>query len=658
MIPAGNVWNLSIRTKLASAIVILAALIASSGLFVRHLHSQLSHEITALTEQLVPALTLIDRIHHYSSFVADETWQVRVEATVKPDNVVDLDDRDRRELIAARDQLREAVSTFAKLQDGKPLESETARQFLQLTGILLQEASAIDGAGTPPPVLFSAQKELRSKLDATVDEISELTREARQRYLLQLRERNQETQALLRQTLQDVMWTVVLALLIGSGTVLVLANRMANAIYSIRDAAKAIGHGHFETRVPPLGSDELGELGETINGMGASLSETTVSRRFLGDVLGSVPQGILVFDDAGRQMFCNEAASRTLGSPASDALHIAFDGLDPRIKATVSRVTDSNPRELATMTLSHPDGTQVPVELGAASLRDAQGLRKGTVIVVQDIRARLETEASLRRFREQLAHSEQLASLGAVSAQLAHKFNQPLTVLTLLLQQAIRAVSDPGVMVSKMRECLDEVRSVSATIKEVLRYTRPSTLEAPQSVEILPLVTRVLEAFHTRALEAGMTLSQAGLERLPAVHLPRAEIEEILCTIVQNAIEAAPGNRPSTLEISGTMVEGDLVLRFTDTGVGIAPEHLPKIFDLFYSTKPRNVGTGLGLSIVRQLVEARGGDMTVSSHVGEGTVFTLSLPVQDLEELAESELVDNTPISARVDTVESSSEEQ
>ena len=126
-----------------------------------------------------------------------------------------------------------------------------------------------------------------------------------------------------------------------------------------------------------------------------------------------------------------------------------------------------------------------------------------------------------------------------------------------------------------------------------------------------------------------MRISTNGLRDLPEVEINETALEQTFLIITQNAIEAADGQKPHKLDITGKFADGNIELQFADDCCGIAPENLDKIFEPFFSTKIEDNGMGLGLAIVQQIFISCGVQIRVESHLGKGTTFYVTLPISN-----------------------------
>ncbi|MBN2495496.1 MAG: cache domain-containing protein [Deltaproteobacteria bacterium] len=226
--------------------------------------------------------------------------------------------------------------------------------------------------------------------------------------------------------------------------------------------------------------------------------------------------------------------------------------------------------------------------------------------------------------REQIGQSEKLASIGRLAAGVAHEINNPLTgVMT--FAHLLRAKPN---MDHQDQEDLDLIVRETTRVREIVRGLLDFARESPSRMQLMA-VQEVLANTMT-LLRAQKTFNKVEICQehppdLPQVCGDRNQLQQVFVNLALNACEAMPdGGR---LEIRSAVDGGEIVITFTDTGCGIKAEHLQSIFDPFFTTKPVGKGTGLGLSVSYGIVQQHGGSLEVDSVEGEGTTFTVRLPV-------------------------------
>jgi two-component system sensor histidine kinase HydH len=222
-----------------------------------------------------------------------------------------------------------------------------------------------------------------------------------------------------------------------------------------------------------------------------------------------------------------------------------------------------------------------------------------------------------------MARGERLATVGNLAAAVAHEIRNPLSAVSMGLQR-LRAEFDP-VEREEYRRMVDlvqgEVRRLNAIVEEFLSLARPIRL-SPGPVPVADLLGEIRQLIEPQARAAGIAVEQEIPAALGDVAADRDRLKQVLLNLVLNAIEAMPAGGRLTL---GAAVSGPaLILTVADTGSGIAPELLPRVFEPYVTTKTK--GLGLGLAIARRIVEAHGGRIEAESRAGQGTRFRITLP--------------------------------
>jgi signal transduction histidine kinase len=262
-------------------------------------------------------------------------------------------------------------------------------------------------------------------------------------------------------------------------------------------------------------------------------------------------------------------------------------------------------------------------DLGATlDLRDEEEFRElGDVFDQVSAQLRAASPEGLKP--AQLAElSRRIAMVGRLTAGVAHEMKNPLNAMTIhleLLKQKL-AAGKPAAMHVEIIE--QEIRRLDGRIQGFLKFVRPDEVSfAP--VPVAPLLSSVLDAVQPEAQRAGVVINRGCSDAALHVEGDAAQLRDVFLNLARNAIQAMPRGGRLTVTCSA-MPNRRVRVRVEDTGVGIAPENLTKIFELYYTTKER--GTGLGLSMVYRTVQIHNGEIDVESTVGVGTTFIVVLP--------------------------------
>jgi two-component system NtrC family sensor kinase len=237
-----------------------------------------------------------------------------------------------------------------------------------------------------------------------------------------------------------------------------------------------------------------------------------------------------------------------------------------------------------------------------------------------------ERTRELRETQDQLIVSEKLASLGKMAAGVAHEINNPLTSILinahLLLERPGRDAEDGEALTL----IADETTRCAAIVSGLLDFARLTPSQAAPT-DINDVIDRTLLLLEKQASVRNIRIERALDRTLPPIEVDKNKIQQVFSNLTINACEAMPTGGTlvvaSRMSRDGTCIE----IAFTDTGVGISKENIPRLFDPFFTTK--SFGTGLGLAVSHGIIRRRGGMIIVRSEVGKGTVFTVRIPLAD-----------------------------
>jgi signal transduction histidine kinase len=252
--------------------------------------------------------------------------------------------------------------------------------------------------------------------------------------------------------------------------------------------------------------------------------------------------------------------------------------------------------------------------------------------------------AEQREVREQLVVAERLASVGFLVAGIAHEINNPLSAV-IANQEFVRAeigrLEKAGHDVRDTLAALDDAVLATMLIRQVVRELRTFTAhDAGDEVEVVDaraLLDGALRMTWYGLRERARLVRDLGACPLVLANGPR--LSQAFLNLLLNAVQAIPPGQAAKHEIrvvTSTDAHGNFVAEIHDTGMGIASEHVPHIFDAFFTTKPPGEGTGLGLAITHRVIEQLGGRIEVASVIGKGSQFTITLPPVEKVEKGDS----------------------
>jgi two-component system NtrC family sensor kinase len=243
----------------------------------------------------------------------------------------------------------------------------------------------------------------------------------------------------------------------------------------------------------------------------------------------------------------------------------------------------------------------------------------------------------LNAANRKLVHSDRLASLGQLAASVAHEINNPIAgilTLSMLVQRILNENGIPADRVPEVKRYLSQIVAetgrVGRIVTDLLAFSRRSK---PQRVDanLNAIIRTTLSLLDHKLKLMNVALEERLAEALPQVKCDVSQMQQVLINLVMNGAEAMQSNGGGTLTLATRCdpTEKVVLLEITDTGDGIAAEHLSKIFDPFFTTKGEGKGVGLGLAVVYGIIDAHKGDIEVRSEVGRGTTFLVTLPAEN-----------------------------
>jgi signal transduction histidine kinase len=248
---------------------------------------------------------------------------------------------------------------------------------------------------------------------------------------------------------------------------------------------------------------------------------------------------------------------------------------------------------------------------------------------LEEARQRVETETdrSLELMRR-LRLTESLAVAGKLSSSIAHEVGTPLNIIAGRAELMLRTVPADSPLREDLGVITSQIDRISRMIRAALDPFHPREPE-PVDTDLRAVTDGLRPLLQHFARSRGVKLATMVPAELPAAFVDPGHLQQVLINLLTNAIEATPaGGRVEVTAAARTQDEHPgVAIAVRDTGSGIPEDVLPRIFDPFFSTKPAHVGTGLGLSICRDLLKSNGSDVQVATTPGEGTVFTVWLPV-------------------------------
>jgi len=401
-----------------------------------------------------------------------------------------------------------------------------------------------------------------------------------------------------------------------------LSFRMLRPLETISSEVDRMARGELAQPVKLNRTDEWGILSSKLNLLGEQIRGDKAAfvalKENLDQLFSNLADGLLLFDSADRLALATPAVSRFLGRPTEELIHRSADELFSGEGPLERRLRDAfHSRESITwQTLELPaeEGTR-RVSVGLQFVRE----QERSVVSLVTLR-----DASTRaQLQDQLDVAAKLAALGRLTAGVAHEVKQPLQSMFNQLGILKDKLGPQGEEVKPELQTLSsEIRRLDRVVKTFLDFARPVELR-PAQTDIRTLLGEVfaLAEPHARTNKVQLVLESNGV--LPLIRLDRDLMKQAFLNLVLNGCQAMPSG--GRLKVAPRLLPSALEVEIADQGVGIPAEARPKIFSLYFTTKPN--GTGVGLAITYRIVQLHNGSITFSSEVDHGTTFRVSLPL-------------------------------
>jgi two-component system NtrC family sensor kinase len=347
------------------------------------------------------------------------------------------------------------------------------------------------------------------------------------------------------------------------------------------------------------------------------------------NILESMDSGILVLDLEGHVARWNHAMESLYGRSQADVLGRALDEIFPEsfMETLRGSLVLGETEEIAHIYKLHlptPDGRGLMVNVAIAPFQMASGERHGTVLILEDVTARV-------RLEEQLQHSEKMASIGILAAGVAHEVNTPLTGISSYTQMLREQIKPEDLRYPLLEKIEKQTFRAAKIINNLLNFSRSATAEV-ENIDVNRVLLDVLSLVEHQLEKNRVKLVREFAEDLPPVRGNENRIQQVFFNLILNARDAMPSGGWLTLV---TKADDDtVVIEVRDTGHGIRREDIKRIYDPFFTTKGIGRGTGLGLSVSYGIVQEHGGAIFVESAPGKGTTFQVALPALALAEAA------------------------
>ncbi len=431
-------------------------------------------------------------------------------------------------------------------------------------------------------------------------------------------------EAMLSRLLRPILTTALILTLIAILLATIIAERTARPVDRLTKAVGRLAGGDLNARIMVHSNDEIGRLTHAFNEMGDELRNKVDNlaneRSRLATILENMADGVLITDLAGIIQLINPAACELLGTKADQAIGRSFAQVvrHHHIIEVWQRCRLEGQRQTEAIELgpANRGGESLFLQIVVTRQTDPQGA-SSYLIIIQNLTPVRRLETVRRDF----------------ISNISHELRTPLASLKAVIETLRDTAMDDPPAARRFLDIADvEIDALTQMVLELLELSRIESGRVPlrlQPTSLTAIIDPVLSRLSAQASRKELTLEVHVDESMPTVLVDSQRMQQVLGNLVHNAIKFTPTG--GTITISAKEEAGTVIVRVDDTGVGIPPADLNRIFERFYKADRARSGggTGLGLAIARHLVEAHGGRIWAKSKEGKGSSFFFTLPVAE-----------------------------
>jgi len=441
----------------------------------------------------------------------------------------------------------------------------------------------------------------------------------------------------IERTNRQVLFIAVAALGFGILFILIFARSIVKPIRHLADAAGKIAAGELDHSIAVQGNDEIGHLAASFGFMTQKLRENMGALRttnealqaqvvtienlqaYIENILNSITTGILTVDPDRRITYCNRTGKSILRLETAGCIGKKIDDLFPpdHFLRSALTVTPQDGADTANITAGDVTVAGRTISLNTDALYDQHGQAAGRLAAFEDV-------TELRQLQKRTQHTDTMTLMGRLAAGIAHEVRNPLGAVKTCAQ----FLEKNSGLDEKNRHFIElilrESNRMEGLISRLLNYARPDERDV-QYADINAVIDNAVELAALKANQADVKIGKHYASGIPGLFIDEKRLSQALLNLLLNAVDAIGGS--GTISVATSFAAEPRMVRIVihDTGAGIPKELQEKIFDPFFTT--RSGGTGLGLAIVQQIIFEHNGTIAVESLTGEGTAFTIQLPV-------------------------------
>lgn len=490
----------------------------------------------------------------------------------------------------------------------------------------------------------------------------------------------------------DVVLISVFVIIVGCLLFVSFSRKLSNRIMKLVIATQDVAKGKLDTEIPIEVHDEIGLLVENFNEMNRSLrhysDELKLSEKKFRTISSSAQDAIIMCDRGGIITYWNESAGKIFGYDEQEIIGKEINIIFPTkfsgaIGDTHTRIKWVDKGKTFEITAINRDKKEFPAEVSVSEV--IIKWERHAVIILRDITGRKESEKKLKEYQEELeqmverrtqdlrktvrdlkdmqsklVQSEKLASIGQLAAGVAHEINNPMGFITSNLGTLKSYIEKFIKFMDAQSEMIHSAGSIQANeyteqkykslkidfikkdVKDLIEESLEGADRVKKIVQDLKLFSRVdnkefQDTDINECIESTLNIAwneikykaevKKNLGEIPITKCYPQQINQVLMNLLINAAQSI--DKYGVIEIATWNSNGHINISISDTGCGIPEQNMNRLFEPFYTTKEVGKGTGLGLSISYDIIKKHKGDISVMSKVGQGTTFTVSIPLAE-----------------------------
>lgn len=353
-------------------------------------------------------------------------------------------------------------------------------------------------------------------------------------------------------------------------------------------------------------------------------AELKLLKEFNESIIESINVGLLAVDLEGRVTRLNSALEHILDLRRDAAVGRRVENLFSEDFAdTLKQVLGKDGwrlkeiRNIYKLHTATRGNRSLVLNIALAPLQDGQG-QTGALVVLEDVTARITLE-------EQLQQREKLSSIGLLAAGVAHEVNTPLTGVSSYTQMLLGMLNETDPKHALLQKVRTQAERATNIVNNLLNFSRTGNAAEFAEVDVSRVLDDTLQLLEPQLRRSQIQILRRYDEDAPEAYANAGKLQQVFTNLILNARDAIPDGGQIIVS-TGTAEDGSLVAEISDTGIGIAPENVAKIYDPFYTTKGVGQGTGLGLAVSYGIIQEHAGRISVDSEPGKGTTFRIILP--------------------------------